>query len=701
MINFRPFLCFALSFAAGIALAYFLGSAAYWFAFGWLAFAASAAVIGIIRHRAVFGILLFTAFSCALFSLGAFSFSMRVGKFESYAQLQGEYTVTGTVEQVNAANGGWELIVGSLSFTASDGSPEENGACMSVLAYGTHAFSEGDLIRFTAEVESSDVVQYGRVNASAISENTRYRAFVRSDEIEVLGTSFRLFGAVRERLRTVLFEHMGVTAAPVGYAALTGDSGFVEDGLLQDFRYGGVAHVFAVSGLHIGIVYAALSALLRKVRLHRYARIPVVAAVLFFYVGVCRFSASAVRALIMCLVLMVMDTLGVQYDRLTSVSIAALIILLLDPVDLFSVGFQLSVAAAAGIIVLSRNLGSLLERVPFFSRKVSDALAVSLSAQAATFPVMLDSFGYVSGVGIFLNILFIPLFSAVYVVLFFTAMAACVLPFAGGVLLYLPDFLLRAVVTPISVLEFDVLLICGFSFGGCMALWFAALAIASDKINVRPILRAVGVCVLSALFAVCMVVRNVTPGTHMTLHAYYGMNVALLYGNDQVCVIVDGGADETYLSRLFMQEGIDRVDVAIVLADAKTVNTTVPSLLRCVEVSFVYAPSGSGLVGAFTRTEVLEQSGFFSLGSGTACFVDDAALYLEVNNTSVLLCMEEPQAQVPHCDLLITAQESDALNAACLPSQEICFEKSEQKISIYRLGELQIVWKDDIIGISG
>ena len=701
MINFRPFLCLALSFAAGIALARYFALAALWFGFVYCVGFAAALYRKLCKKRAVFGMLLFTALSCALFLLGALSFSLRVGAFEGSPVFGGEYTVQGTVCRVEMAKEGQELLVGDLTVIGSSGERTSVSFRCLLYAYGEADFSEGDTVRFAAQIETADALQYGRLNASAISDKARYRAFSPVSEIEVLGCSADVFGGVRGRLRDVLFDSLDESVAPVAYAALTGDTGLMESGMLENFRTGGIAHVFAVSGLHIGIVFGAVSFLFQKMRLRALFRVPAVGAVLIFYAGVCGFSASAVRALIMCLVFLSVEAAGMQYDRLTSLSAAALVILLIDPVDLFSVGFQLSVASAAGIILLGGNIGRVLSRLRFLPRKVVGLFSVSLSVQVATFPVLLDAFGYASGVGIFLNVLFVPLFSIVYLVLFSCAALACIFPFAAAAVFCVPEFLLRAIVAPVSALEFGALLIGGISFGGCTALWYGCALTLSDKINLKPTARAVCACVLAAALVVCMFARNVTSSPRMTLHGYYGTDVAILRENGQACVLLSGEADEEYLSRLFMQENIDRVDIAVVLAPASEINTALPALLRAVEVGTLYVRAGSGFVSSFQTVEVREQGGFFTLCGMPAAFVGDAALWLGGYGSPMLVCMQPPEGDVPLCDLLICAAEDEALSAACGAREVVCFEKSDGKISIYRSGELQITWKDDIITIRG
>lgn len=315
-------------------------------------------------------------------------------------------------------------------------------------------------------------------------------ASVSGDKIMVRGEKkFDLFYAARERLRNVLFGTMREEEAAVCYAMLTGDGSAVENGLLQNFRYGGVAHIFAVSGLHIGVIYAILSFLLKRIRMPKLLRCALIFAPLLFYVGVCRFSPSSVRALVMCTVLMFSNAAGLKYDALNSVALAALAVLIINPVYLFGVGFLLSVSAAGGIIVLGGTFTRAFQKIRS-PRKLASSAGVCLAAQISTFPLLLDCFGYVSALSLVTNLLFIPVISAIYAFLFAFSLLACVIPAAAGALLYIPELLVSVAVFPLSALDMKILLISGFSFGGYIALWYFVLAVMSDKINLRAAPKA-------------------------------------------------------------------------------------------------------------------------------------------------------------------------------------------------------------------
>ena len=477
----------------------------------------------------------------------------------------------------------------------------------------------------------------------------------------------------------------------------------MDEDALQNFRYGGVAHIFAVSGLHIGIIYGLLSALCKKCRVKNIVRIPLVFAVLCFYAGVCGFSPSSVRALVMCTVAMLAEAGGLQYDRVGSVSCAALAVLAINPVYLFSVGFQLSVAAAAGIIIAGGHLTRLLRKIRFLPQKVCSAVGVAFSAQLATFPLLIDSFGYVSGISFFLNLVFVPVIGAVFAVLFCAAVLACILQFAAPVLLFIPEYLLRLAVMPIEMLEFKVLLICGFSFGACAVLWYLLLFLLTDKVNLKPVPKISLASVLCAALIAAMVFQNGTFGLDavMTLHAYYDSNVSLLRCSDGDYLIAYGEMDGRHLEQLFLKEGIAELRGAIFLTAPREANTYIPVVLQYAELQTVYVPAGSQLVDSFRAVEICYEGAVFAFGDAYAQFFSDELLYLNIRGAGIVCDGgAEDVPPLPDCDLLIAKSENTAVLAACSPREEVYFEKTKDKMSVYRAGGLQIGWKNDIISVK-
>lgn len=701
MVNFRPFFLLSLGFGLGIFCCFFLGIGALWLDLLLLP-AAACTLLFLKRKRAA--ALLFACLVFALFTLGTLSFAMRIAAFERVPATEGNCAVRGVVEEVGRTEETDVFTFGSLTVVCESGERFETDYRVQVFVYGETGaapLSAGTVAVFEAEMQTYDVCSYGRLNSSAVIGRIRYRAFVGAEEFYVIEERGEdIFSAVRGRVGEVLFQSMDEESAALSYAMLTGNSGFMEEELLQNFRYGGIAHIFAVSGLHIGIIAGLLYALCKKLRVRPYISLPVIAAVLIFYSGVCGFSPSSLRAVVMCLVPMLASAFGKNCDRLNSVSVAALVVLLIDPVFLFSIGFQLSLAAAAGIILLGGNLSRLLARVRFIPKKISSALSVAFSAQMCTFPFLIDAFGYTSGLSLLLNLLFIPVISAVFSVLFAFTAAACVFPSAAVWLLYLPSYLLRIAVLPITLVEFDVLLICGFSFGGLTALWLLLCWLMTDKINLRPVLRGCACGILCGVLTVCMVFYNLPVGCDavMTVHSYYGSNLLLLRGGGETHLIAAGMPDEKHVETLFLKEGIRSLDGVIVLAAPRDINTAVPVLLSHASFDTLYVPASAGFPDAFQTVDVVAPHGFFYLGETPACFTGENALYLNICGAGAVVAADE-QEELPRSDLLLAPAPSDAFSA-CAPSLSVYFEKAEGNLSVYSAGDLQIGWKNGIISVK-
>lgn len=202
-------------------------------------------------------------------------------------------------------------------------------------------------------------------------------------------------------------------------ALLLADRGGLDPETRERFARTGLAHLLAVSGLHVFFVGMVLYGLLRPL-LHRLGwpprRVETVRAVLALallgtYVAVVGAPTSAVRALVMAAVFIGGRALGRPSDGLNALGAAALVLLLARPGALGDVGFQLSFAAVAGLILLV----PVLERpVPDGGRRRGGAryavalLSTSVAATLATAPVLLAHFGHVPLAGVGLNLVAIP-----------------------------------------------------------------------------------------------------------------------------------------------------------------------------------------------------------------------------------------------------------------------------------------------------
>ncbi len=234
---------------------------------------------------------------------------------------------------------------------------------------------------------------------------TRVRDFQRLPAQGLLGGLESLRRAAGEALARALPAPQAGLAAGI----LVGLRDQVDRELAADFATAGLSHVVAISGWNIALVGAVVMALLRS-RPRRQRTLVVIAAIVL-YTLLAGASPSVVRAAIMGAICLVARESGRRGAAATALGLAAWTMLLLDPAVVADVGFQLSVAATAGLLAwsgpLTRRVRSVAPtRTPAW---LTESLGVSLAAQAATLPLVLLHFGRLSLVSPLANLLMAPL----------------------------------------------------------------------------------------------------------------------------------------------------------------------------------------------------------------------------------------------------------------------------------------------------
>lgn len=158
------------------------------------------------------------------------------------------------------------------------------------------------------------------------------------------------------------------------------------------FVRSGTIHVLAVSGMHVGLIYAVLSMLLGwwgEGQRARLARGVVILLALWAYAGLTGGSPSVLRASLMFSLFTLANMASQRTDHLNSLFAAALILLLWDPTMLWSISFQLSFLAVLGIILFYKPLRGLWSPKQKLLRGIWSLAVVSISAQLLTGPVSL------------------------------------------------------------------------------------------------------------------------------------------------------------------------------------------------------------------------------------------------------------------------------------------------------------------------
>ncbi len=412
LLNFRPILFIALSLCLGIITSYFymLNKIV------WCIFFSATFLLALILFLTVFSIkttrirnLIFALFFLIFFAFGSIGFSSSINRFER-ANLGGRnYDVTAKIVDVKVDGSITRLVIDNMDISGNRSGRLHYKASLTV--YGENDLEIGNIISFNANLYDNNYMFEDRFNANDIERGIKYNASLSIDEISVVDNNTTIFERINLFIKNSLKLGLDESEFTVGYALLTGNSSYMDYDLISSYREAGVAHIFAVSGLHIGFLASVLMFLFKKIKINPYIKSGIIVAVLFMYCGICGFSASSLRATIMASVSLFAFSRGDRYDGLTALSMSAIIILLISPIQLLCVGFQLSFAVVVGILTLSKPISNLLKFLP---NKLALSLGAVLSAQIFSMPICLYAFGQTSLISIAANIIFIPIVSFIF-----------------------------------------------------------------------------------------------------------------------------------------------------------------------------------------------------------------------------------------------------------------------------------------------
>ena len=495
-------------------------------------------------------------------------------------------TVSGKVDSVEYFGGGENVILSSVVYSGRLNGG--NGYKISVNIYGDGAFDVGDVISFTAVVEDKFLFYEGVFRASDLERGVKYYASVDALNVEKTGESLTVFDRVNVAVRDQLSKGLDKDEFTVAYALLLGNSEYSESDVLSSYRKAGVAHIFAVSGLHIGFLAAVLGFIFKKTRINPYLSAVIICAVLFFYSGVCGFSASSIRATVMCASALFVSASGNRYDGLTALSLAAVIIILISPVQLFCAGFVLSFSVALGIMIAAKPIGKIFKFLP-------DKAAFSIGAVAAAWlfsaPVLIIFFKELSLFSVISNLIFIPVVCVIYVFLLISVILSFISP---AVFLFIPSFVLSVINAAVSAIDYEPFIIGGITLTASTVFYYAALIVPTGLFNVKKATKILLSAVFAVIFGVSATIYNVRENN--TVKAYvsgsYGICATVVEGKDERAVIISfvkDGFPVGRLKRIFAGGG---KDTDVIVTSAADVNFTVTRLSALSKVRSVYYYSG-------------------------------------------------------------------------------------------------------------
>lgn len=362
-----------------------------------------------------------------------------------------------------------------------DKSMHVNGKLRLNIASGGSNIGPGDHIRFIAKLKGPrnfgnpggfDYEQFladRNIYATAFMSDDRFLA-----RTAMGGGLASAFFNLRKEIRNIIDHSSGANSSGILKAISIGDRSGIDEEEMTVFRKTGVAHVLAISGLHMGIIAFFFFAIFKKllsrseVLLINNWAIKSAALLTFMpltaYLFMSGMATSALRAFIMAGAFLFAIIIDREGNTFNTIAMAALVILILWPQALFDIAFQLSFAAVIAIVYISPRMEAALLKKDDMGkmhviRKPVSFLVVSAAAIAGTSPLTAHYFMEMSLVGIPGNIIAIPLIGFVALPLsmaslmlapFFPYAASMVLGLAGNVVSFASELLAYLAELPFS-----------------------------------------------------------------------------------------------------------------------------------------------------------------------------------------------------------------------------------------------------------
>lgn len=328
----------------------------------------------------------------------------------------------------------------------------------------------------------------------SISEGIFINASVLSDEPYIVGKSDkityqRIVSDIRLSVNQKLRQYFTEKQSGLISALLLGDKSVLDNSVKENFRYSGISHIIAISGLHLSIITGFIFLLFAKIMQSRESAAYVTIAFILIYTLLTGMPYSVLRSAIMNFIYMLGIICHKKPQAINSLGFAGFAITLFNPLSIGNIGLLMSFSATLGIIVLQNRVykavtaffrafsDKLFKLKPFsiIIRFVSGCVSVSLSAVIFSLPVMIFVFESFSVYFLLSNLI---ITSVVPVII--------ILGFILTGLLYIPAFGFA-----VSILSFPEKFLCDFIIGVSDNISKLPNAVISlDGIYIKPALIA-------------------------------------------------------------------------------------------------------------------------------------------------------------------------------------------------------------------
>lgn len=270
---------------------------------------------------------------------------------------------------------------------------------------------------------------YGKIEAGTIE-------IINSDYSGIRQGLYELRMEIIERLEKLCSDNKGIFSiinnknGIIG-AIILGDKTDLDSDIKELYSVSGIAHILAISGLHISFIGMAIYRLLRRRFRFLFSAAVSIPVVLSFGI-MSGFGISTIRAIIMFILKIIGEVLGRKYDAITAISLAGLVLLVQNSFVVYNSGFQMSFGAIIAIVLIL----PIVEEILNTDNKIIKVLSANFTISLVMNPILAWNYYELPTFSFLLNIVVVPLMSVVIVSSIVGIFCSCIMFGFGKVVIF-------------------------------------------------------------------------------------------------------------------------------------------------------------------------------------------------------------------------------------------------------------------------
>lgn len=270
---------------------------------------------------------------------------------------------------------------------------------------------------------------YGKIEAGTIE-------VINSDYSGIRQGLYEMRMEIIERLEKLCSDNKGIFSiinnknGIIG-AIILGDKTDLDSDIKELYSVSGIAHILAISGLHISFIGMAIYRLLRRRFRFLFSAAVSIPVVLSFGI-MSGFGISTIRAIIMFILKIIGEVLGRKYDAITAISLAGIVLLVQNPFVVCNSGFQMSFGAIIAIVLIL----PIVEEILNTDNKIIKVLSANFTISLVMNPILAWNYYELPTFSFLLNIVVVPLMSVVIVSSIVGIFCSCIMFGFGKVVIF-------------------------------------------------------------------------------------------------------------------------------------------------------------------------------------------------------------------------------------------------------------------------